>query len=519
MATRSVEQAPARTHLSSEPAPSRPLRAPRLALALAGALSLLCTPAISAQNGFCETGGLVVVETESAALSGSWAAETIIPSYTGASYYRWAGANQYNSPGNGTLSYVIHISTPGDYQMRLRNHHNHPDSTLENDAWTRMDGSTWTKTYSGTAGGWTWATRFEHADHTKEDAHYQLTEGDHVFEISGRSQNFRIDRIHFYLNGTPGSTDSSQPESDVGNCAGLPPHPDQNPSSVTAVFADGTQGGFVTKSGTTDVFPNVAQPGNHLSFSEAARAVLAGKTYTDQDVVLRVRGGMAEGSWIGVILRAASEDDDFGVAGTQSMVFLQRQSVAGRVRAVVHDGTAVVHTGPWLDLGQANLGTDAATLRIRTTGTTVEAWINGVDALAGGYTGIADPAAGGYTSLRTTFNGATPGQIGVDYCLVRNVGDIPDVHFDADGKLWLSMVEPALFTTGWSPLTFFFTHQTFQLDFNVFVGLLLPWFDYGNLDADHLVLGMVNSGLSLPAGSSNTFEYKGQVEGEFRPLP
>ena len=129
---------------------SSPQRVNSLVLALRVALFLaLGVPTAAAQLESCEQGGKVIFEIEDQAPTGSWVQETEFPGFAGSSYFRWNGGNQFNNPGQGVLTYTIHITDPGDYQMRIHNHHNDPDSTMENDCWTRMDGGTWVKTYSG----------------------------------------------------------------------------------------------------------------------------------------------------------------------------------------------------------------------------------------------------------------------------------------------------------------------------------------------------------------------------------
>ena len=489
-----------------------------LAGALLGAALLFGAPSVDAQEPFCETDGLVVAEIESIGLSGSWVQETNFAGYTGSGYYRWAGGNQYNNPGQGVLTVILNIVEEGDYQMRIRNYHDEPDATLENDCWTRMDGGTWVKTYSKFNNTWTWSTRFEYADHTKEDAHYYLTPGLHTFQMSGRSFDFCMDRVHFYLPTAPTATDPSWPESQQGECDGPTVHPNHNPRSVTAVFADGGLGGFSTMTGTPVVLDNPPgdRPGKHLALADSTRLVLPGRDYEDQEVLVKLRAGMPEGSWIGVIVRAASENDDFSAAGTQTMVFMQRQVGTGRVKVQVHDGAGIVMDGPWFEVADVDVGNRRTSLRVATSGPTINAYVNGFDALPGGYNLAQAPAGGGVMSLRTIINPSFPGTIGIDHVLVRSAGDIPDVHFDGAGRLWMSALEDSRLLPGtWQPNTFLFTHEIFSLGINVFLSAVLPLMDYQDFDDDHFIMGVVDSGLALGIPSETTFEYKGQVEGEF----
>lgn len=180
------------------------------ARAVAPLLALAFAADVAAQT-YQESGGIVVLEVESAPLAGSWVKETAVAGCTGSGYYRWSGGNQ-GSGGQGILRFNVRIANAGSYNLRIRNHHDHPDSTLENDCFTRMDGSAWIKTYSSTANQWTWHTRHEQGS-THSDPAYTLSAGDHAFEISGRSANFRIDRIHLYLSNVASPTDPARPQS------------------------------------------------------------------------------------------------------------------------------------------------------------------------------------------------------------------------------------------------------------------------------------------------------------------
>lgn len=187
-------------------------RRPLLALAL---LCLALTPLASGQPQICEPPvGPIVLEVESAAVTDSWVEETSIAGYTGSSYYRWNGSNHFNEPGNGILTYTVNVVTPGLYNMRIRNYHTNPDQTLENDCWTRFDGGTWNKSYSSIALAWNWATWFDPPSGSDYKSEYVLAAGTHTFEISARSKNFRIDRVHFYIEGTPGGTTETWPQTD-----------------------------------------------------------------------------------------------------------------------------------------------------------------------------------------------------------------------------------------------------------------------------------------------------------------
>jgi hypothetical protein len=158
---------------------------------------------------YVESGGVVVVEVESAPAAKGWRPETKLDGYTGSSYYTDTG-------GGRALEYVIVITTPGKYNLRIRNRHDFHDSTLQNDCWTQMDDGDRVKTFSHKRGEWTWATNHEIHGGGKPPASYELDAGRHVFKISGRSSGFSIDRFHLYMGNAKSSLDESRPESRAG---------------------------------------------------------------------------------------------------------------------------------------------------------------------------------------------------------------------------------------------------------------------------------------------------------------
>ena len=183
------------------------------------AIALHAGSAAFAGDGvYQEQGGLLVVEFESTDAGGQWKHEKLVPGHTGTGYIRWDGPDHFGSPGHDPFAVDFDIYDGGIYAFRIRNHHDHPDSTEENDVWVRLDGGPWVKTFSGVKDQWTWATNHEFHD-DKPPAEYDLSPGRHRIEFSGRSHNFRMDRFHLYRLGHPHGQDPSQPESpcDVEN--------------------------------------------------------------------------------------------------------------------------------------------------------------------------------------------------------------------------------------------------------------------------------------------------------------
>ena len=152
----------------------------------------------STPKTFLPESDVVVVEVEHDGTAGAWVEETALSGFGGDSYFRWDGPNQFGSPGNGVLTFRFLNLTQQDYFIRVHVRHDDPDSSEENDCWARLDGQTWEKLFHNTGpsgvGVWTYNGRYES---TGEFPRYNnLSVGTHTFEISGRSHNFKIDRVH-----------------------------------------------------------------------------------------------------------------------------------------------------------------------------------------------------------------------------------------------------------------------------------------------------------------------------------
>ncbi len=160
---------------------------------------------------YVEQNHLLVMEVEHAPAVDQWAIETALPGYTGESYYTWRGPNYYGTPGNAILTYHILINNPGEFNFRLHNRHDFPDPTEDNDVWVKMDSGPWIKAFSPVAGQWTWGTFFDFHD-SQTNASYVLTAGPHTIQLSARSQDFSIDRIHLHKD--PANEDASLPVSE-----------------------------------------------------------------------------------------------------------------------------------------------------------------------------------------------------------------------------------------------------------------------------------------------------------------
>ena len=180
---------------------------------------------------FLENDGLVVMEVESVPWNNNWQFETTEPGFTGAGYLRYVGQNYFNEPGNNILEYKVVITNPGRYRMFVfSSHQGAPETDQENDVWTRMDNGEWIKTVHsgiyidlGFSYHTSWVVFDDDGNEVFPNPEFDLEAGVHTFQISGRSWNFRIDRIHLWKDEPPNqvfyseATDNTLPESERSN--------------------------------------------------------------------------------------------------------------------------------------------------------------------------------------------------------------------------------------------------------------------------------------------------------------
>ena len=168
------------------------------------------TFAQSSLGAFVEDDGLVVMEVESVDRPFNWSFETNVEGYTGDGFLRYIGTNHFNEPGIDVLQFDIVIKNPGEYKMFLwANHFDAPEPDQNNDAWTKMNDGEWIKTvHPGVRQeeGWSFHTQWVTIENGVEifsEPTYQLDAGVHTFYISGRSWNYRMDRVHVWKNDAP----------------------------------------------------------------------------------------------------------------------------------------------------------------------------------------------------------------------------------------------------------------------------------------------------------------------------
>jgi len=199
-------------------------------------------------DAYVEENGLVIIEAENLDINSNWTIETDEAGYTGSGYLFNTDDN-FNNPGNGTITAEIEITTPGKYRFQWRNNigiidPNDP-TTEHNDAWLRFPdadafygqsevsfvyphgsgdfpnpngaGSNgWFKVYANTL-GWNWTSNV-----SDNDPHQVYVEfdnpGTYTLEISSRSNGHLIDRIALHLVSESYSTTqlTNAPESSQG---------------------------------------------------------------------------------------------------------------------------------------------------------------------------------------------------------------------------------------------------------------------------------------------------------------
>jgi len=183
----------------------------RVALATLIVTSTVTTERASAQ--YLEQGGMIAIEIEDSSPNG-WSTPSSPTGFSGEGFFRWDGPNYFNSPGNAVLTYQILASSAGNYDVRLRNRHDDPNATEENDTWVRMNSGPWIKMFSNnpnTPGNWNWESRFELPGPQYTNANFDINVGLNTLQFSARSRGFMMDRIHLFLPGTAGGTSLNTP--------------------------------------------------------------------------------------------------------------------------------------------------------------------------------------------------------------------------------------------------------------------------------------------------------------------
>ncbi|WP_116770115.1 hypothetical protein [Maribacter litoralis] len=97
------------------------------------------SPCNAENSVYNEAEGLVMVEFESGQFSDDWELKTQGDNYTGDGYMVWTGDQFLGSPGNGTVTFKLNITTPGTYRFEWRSSVTTGDQGTEhNDSWLRF---------------------------------------------------------------------------------------------------------------------------------------------------------------------------------------------------------------------------------------------------------------------------------------------------------------------------------------------------------------------------------------------
>ena len=236
---------------------------------------------------YIELGGMIAIEIEDKGPNG-WSSPSSPTGFSGEGFLRWDGPNYFNSPGNSVLTYQILASNAGNYRVSLRNRHDDPNPTEENDTWVRMNGGPWIKMFSNnpnTPGNWNWESRFELPGPQYTTANFDINVGLNTLQFSARSRGFMMDRVHLYLPGTAGGTSLNTPLS------------------------------------PTVIGDNYCGPAEENSTGDPAQLDAIGFTdVADNDVRLRVSRMPA--SQLGLVIASQSQGFSSGVAGSQGNLCL-----------------------------------------------------------------------------------------------------------------------------------------------------------------------------------------------------
>ncbi len=179
-------------------------------------------------GAYQESNGLVVIEMENLNYGSNWSEQTSETGFTGSGYL-FNSVDSFNTPGNGTITTQVEITSPGLYRFQWYNKIGiiapSVPTTEHNDAWLRFndaddfygakntDGSGsivypkglgktpvvegassngWLKVYTNTI-AWSWSTKT-----SDNDAHFVFVEfdnpGTYTMEIASRSDGHLIDR-------------------------------------------------------------------------------------------------------------------------------------------------------------------------------------------------------------------------------------------------------------------------------------------------------------------------------------
>ncbi len=165
---------------------------------------------------FLESDGIIVFEAESILLSQGWRLENDVEGYSGEGYLTWTLPTTVQANGQGLLAYRFRVTNAGLYTVKIRNYHACEDFTECNDIFLRMNDTEWRKNFNHTLAEWDWNSR-QDIDHVFSESSYELEEGLHTLYLSGRSQDFSIDKIAIFHEA---SSENAYQSAELSACEG-----------------------------------------------------------------------------------------------------------------------------------------------------------------------------------------------------------------------------------------------------------------------------------------------------------
>lgn len=174
---------------------------------------------------FNEKDGFIRVDLENpSATTNGWNTSSSLVGFEGAGYLVWAGNDNFNTPGVGTIKFSIKINNPGTYQFVWRSRIAAGTSNTDfNDSWLKINGDDfygekngaervypkgsgkvpnpegagsngWFKVYMNRVGEWFWRSSTSDNDPHDIFATFNAA-GVYDVEISGRSKSHAIDQF------------------------------------------------------------------------------------------------------------------------------------------------------------------------------------------------------------------------------------------------------------------------------------------------------------------------------------
>lgn len=221
-------------------------------------LQLICFYQIYSQcdgADFEERNGIAILELDSK-VAGSWRKETISGA-SGNTALTYRGSDNFNSPGNSTITYNIKINSPGTYRFLWRNKisiiaTDAKATTEHNDSWLKINASNffgksgsslvypggsgktpvangatsggWFKVYTNTI-NWNWTTNTSDRNPHAIYASFNSA-GVYSIQVSARSKGHSIDRMVLYKEGSYSASQAQSLARSVTDCSGgTPPAP------------------------------------------------------------------------------------------------------------------------------------------------------------------------------------------------------------------------------------------------------------------------------------------------------